>query len=398
MELQHGGGAGRIGTWEKVMGLRTPSLRLGIEEEYLLVDPASGELVTEQDPAFMPACRERLGEQVTHELLQGQVEVGSRICPDVGAARTELFRLRRTVAEIAGEHGMAIVAASTHPSAVWSDQRSTEKLRYQTLTDDLQMLARRQVISGMHIHAEIEDADLRIDLMNQVTYFLPHLLALSTSSPFWNGHDTGLKAYRRAVADELPRSGSPEHLESWRDWERLVEVLAATGLVQDASMIWWDIRPSIKHPTLELRITDICTDVEDALTIAALYQSLLRHLWRLRTGNQSWRIYRRILIEENKWRAQRWGVDAELADFAAGRLRPMGDLVEELIGLVREDAAELGCLPELERAREIVAAGTSADRQLAVYRRAIEGGGSPEEGHRAVIHWLVDRTLVGPPR
>ena len=374
-----------------------PSLALGIEEEYLLVDPSSGELVAAQDPKFMPACRERLGEQVTHELLQAQVEVGTKVCPDIPTARADLHRLRRVVADVAGEHGTAIIAASTHPSATWPEQRSTEKERYQKLTADFQVLARRQVISGMHVHVAVEDEDLRIDLMNQVTYFLPHLLALSTSSPFWNGHATGLKAYRRAVADELPRSGSPEFLESWRDWQRLVEILADTGLVEDATQIWWDVRPSAKHPTLELRITDICTEAEDALTIASIYQCLLRHLWRLRVRNQSWRVYRRILIEENKWRAQRWGVEAELADFAAGRLKPMRELVEELIGLLREDAAELGCLPELEHARAMVTGGTSADRQLAIYRAALAGGAADAQAQAAVVDWLREATLNGIP-
>jgi carboxylate-amine ligase len=379
------------------MGAAAPSLALGIEEENLLVDVGSGELMPEQDPAFMPDCRARLGEQVTHELLQGQVEVGTRVCRNVSEARGELHRLRRTVADVAAQHGMAIVASSTHPSAIWSEQRNTEKERYEELTENYQVLARRQVISGMHIHAAIEDNDLRIDLMNQIGYFLPHLLALSTSSPFWNGHDTGLKAYRRAVADELPRSGSPEHLDGWGDWERLIEILARTGLVEDPTMIWWDVRPSAKHPTLELRITDICTEVEDALTIAAIYQSLLRHLWRLRTRNQSWRRYRRILIEENKWRAQRWGVEAELADFAAGCLKTMADLVEELIAMLREDAAELGCLKELERAREIVASGTSADHQRAAYRAALRDGAADEQARTAVVRWLREATLRGIP-
>ena len=377
------------------MGTAAPSLAIGIEEEYLLVDPDSGELVAKQDPAFMPACRARLGGQVTHELMQAQVEVGTRVCRNVAEARADLHRLRRTVADVAAAHGMAIIAASTHPSAAWPEQRNTKKERYQALTDDYQVLARRQVISGMHVHAAVEDDELRIDLMNQVAYFLPHLLALSTSSPFWHGQDTGLKAYRRAVADELPRSGSPEHLESWRDWERLLAILAETGLVTDPSMIWWDVRPSAKHPTLELRITDICTDLEDALAIAALYQSLLRHLWRLRRRNLSWRSYRKVLIEENKWRAQRWGVAAELADLAAGRLAPMATLIDELVDLLGEDAGELGCRAELERTREIVAGGTSADRQLTIHRGVVANGGSAEDGHRAVVDWLVEKTLAG---
>ena len=205
----------------------------------------------------------------------------------------------------------------------------------------------------------------------------------------------------RPIAAPSPTScrapALPEFLESWRDWQRLVEILADTGLVEDATQIWWDVRPSAKHPTLELRITDICTEAEDALTIAAIYQCLLRHLWRLRVRNQSWRVYRRILIEENKWRAQRWGVEAELADFAAGRLKPMRELVEELIGLLREDAAELGCLPELEHARAIVAGGTSADRQLAIYRAALAGGAADAQAQAAVVDWLREATLNGIP-
>ena len=374
-----------------------PALSLGIEEEYLLVDPATRELVPAPDKGFMPACKAALGEQVTPELLQAQVEVGTRVCRDVAEARADLGRLRRTVARIAGEHGMALIAASTHPSAVWSEQQSTEQERYQVITRDYQALARRQVISGMHVHAQVEDEDLRIDLMNQVTYFLPHLLALSTSSPFWRGQDTGLKAIRPSVFSDLPRSGTPERFESWREWQRLVEVLARTGLCADATQIWWDIRPSAKHPTLELRITDVCTSLEDALTVAALYQSLLRRLWRLRSCNQSWRVYRRILVEENKWRAQRWGVEAELADYGAGCLKPLRALVEELIDLLRADAAELGCLAELERAREIVAGGTSADRQVAVHRKALAEGASAEEARCAVVDWLIQETKAGLP-
>ena len=377
------------------MATKAPRLRLGIEEEYLVVDPVGGDLVRAPDPGFMAACRDALGGQVTHELLQAQIEVATPPCATVAEARAELARLRRTVADTASAHGMAILAASTHPFASWTDQESTDKERYRALTDDLQMLARRQLISGMHIHAGIDDADLRIDLMNQVAYFLPHFLALSTSSPFWAGHDTGLKAYRPAVADGLPRSGTPERLESWRDWERLTATLAETGLVEDPSQIWWDVRPSANHPTLELRVTDICTDLDHAASLAALYQSLLRHLWRLGTRNQSWRSYRRILIEENKWRAQRRGIEAELADFAAGRLRPVADLVGELIDLLDEDARELGCAEELAGLRTILVDGTSADRQLAVYRTAIDQGARPQEALQAVAQWLAKATLAG---
>jgi carboxylate-amine ligase len=218
---------------------------------------------------------------------------------------------------------------------------------------------------------------------------------LSASSPFWRGQVTGLKAIRPTIFKDLPRSGLPEQLESWREWQRLVEVMADMGLCTDPTQIWWEIRPSAKHPTLELRTTDVCTLIEDALTVAALYQALLHRLWRLRRCNQRWRQYRRILIEENKWRAQRWGVEAELADFGAGRLKPMRELVDELVDLVRADAEGLGCLAEVERAREIVAGGTSADRQLEVYHRASQGGAGPEEAQRAVVDWLAKATLEG---
>lgn len=379
------------------MASSKPRLRLGIEEEYLLVDPRTRELVRSPDPAFMPSCKAALGERVTVELLQAQVEVGTPVCEDIAAARRELGRLRQVVAGIAREHGMALVAASTHPFASWDEQLHTDLERYRAITEDYQVLARRQVICGMHVHAEIEDPDLRIDLMNQVTYFLPHLLALSTSSPFWRGQETGLKAIRPSIFDDLPRSGLPERLESWRAWEQLLDTLADIGLCKDATQIWWDIRPSARHPTLELRAPDVCTRIEDALSVAALYQSLLRRLWRLRACNQTWRSYRRILIEENKWRAQRWGVEAELADFGAGRLKPLAELVEELIALVREDAEALGCLAEVERVRAILAEGTSADRQIAVFRAARDRGASPEEACRAVVDSLVEATLAGVP-
>jgi carboxylate-amine ligase len=379
------------------MAPRKPTLSLGIEEEYLLVDPFTRGLVRSPDPAFMAACRDALGEQVTSELLQSQVEVGTCICGDLAEARNDLARLRRSVAAVARDHGMGLVAASTHPFAEWDEQRSTALDRYESLTEDYQALARRQLISGMHVHVAVEDEDLRIDLMNQAGYFLPHLLALSTSSPFWRGRPTGLKAFRPSIFGDLPRSGSAEHLESWSAWQDLLGFLAETGLCSDATQVWWDIRPSARHPTLELRITDVCTRLEDALTVAALFQALLHRLWRLRAANQSWRVYRRILLEENKWRAQRWGIEAELADLGAGCLKPMRTLVEELIELVREDAIELGCLAEVERAREIVERGTSADRQIALYHEALREGASPEEACRMVVDWLLEATLADLP-
>jgi carboxylate-amine ligase len=377
------------------MPLTPPSLTLGLEEEYLLVDPASRDLVAAPPEGFMERCRERLGERVTHELLQAQVEVGTRVCEDVGGARAELLALRATVAATAREFGMAMIAASTHPFASWRAQKRVQKERYRVLARDMQALASRMVICGMHVHAGIEDEELQIDLMNQATYFLPHLLALSTSSPFWRGQPTGLKAYRPTVFGDLPRSGLPECFASADEWRHMLHVLEQTGLCDDATQIWWDIRPSAKFPTLEMRICDVCTRLDDAITIAALWQSILAALFRLRAGNQTWRRYRRTLVEENKWLAQRHGVVAELADFGALARKPFGVLLEELTLLVRDEATRLGCLPEVLRAREILDRGTSADQQLTVYAKARVAGAGEREAQRAVVDWLIEETMVG---
>jgi glutamate---cysteine ligase / carboxylate-amine ligase len=377
------------------MPLTPPSLTLGLEEEYLLVDPASRDLVAAPPDGFMQRCQDRLAERVTHELLQAQVEVGTSVCQDVGAARAQLVELRATVAATAREFGMAMIAASTHPFASWRAQKKVEKERYLVLARDMQALAARLVICGMHVHAGIEDDELRIDLMNQATYFLPHLLALSTSSPFWQGEPTGLKAYRPTIFGELPRSGLPEHFASAEEWRHMLHLLNSTGLCDDATKIWWDIRPSAKFPTLELRICDICTRLEDAITVAALWQSILAMLYRLRAGNQTWRRYRRTLVEENKWLAQRHGIGAELADFGILACKPFGVLLEEIVELVRDEAMRLGCLPEVLRAREILDRGTSADQQLNVYARAQAAGAGEREATQAVVDWLIEETMVG---
>jgi carboxylate-amine ligase len=259
----------------------------------------------------------------------------------------------------------------------------------------MQTLASRLVICGMHVHAGIEDDELRIDLMNQAAYFLPHLLALSTSSPFWQGQPTGLKAYRPTVFGDLPRSGLPEHFASAQEWRQMLYLLQETGLCDDATKIWWDVRPSARFATLEMRICDICTRLEDAITIAALWQSILAMLYRLRAGNQTWRRYRRTLVEENKWLAQRHGIAAELADFGILARQPFEVLLEEIIELVRDEAMRLGCLPEVLRAREILGRGTSADRQLAVYEEVRAAGADESEATRAVVDWLIEETMIG---
>ena len=368
-------------------------LSLGIEEEYLLIDPETRALAARPPAAFMTRCKEILGPRVTHEFLQSQVEIGTGVCATVGEARSELMALRQGVAEAAREHGMAVIAASTHPWAHWHEQEPVDLERYRILGAEHRSLARRMSICGMHVHAGIRDKNLRVDLMSQVCYFMPHLLALSTSSPFWEGHDTGLKAFRPIIIGDLPRSGMPETFESWNDWTELLDDLAETGMVTDPSKIWWDLRPSSRHPTLELRICDICTFLEDGLTIAALYQSVLGFLLHLRKNNQRWRQYRRILILENKWRAQRYGIEAELGDFGRRTTAPLAELIDEMIDLLSPHASALGCLAEVEHARTIMRRGTSADHQLRIYNDAIARGASESEAQVEVVDWLVAQTV-----
>ncbi len=382
---------------DRAMPLSPPSLSLGVEEEYLLVDPVSRDLVVAPPEDFMARCQDRLAGRATHELLQAQVEVDTRVCPGIAEVRRELTELRAAVAATARDFGMALIAASTHPFANWRAQRRVDKERYNVLARDMAALAERLVVCGMHIHAGIEDEELRIDLMNQATYFLPHLLALSTSSPFWEGHPTGLKAYRPTIFGDLPRSGLPEYFTSADEWHQMLKLLAQTGLCDDATKIWWDVRPSVRFPTLEMRICDVCTRLEDALTIAALWQSILATLYRLRADNQTWRRYRRTLLAENKWLAQRHGISATLADYGALTQKPFGVLLEELIQLVRPEALRLGCLDEVLNARHILDRGTSADRQLAVHAKALAEGASEREAGVAVVDWLIAETLAGIP-
>ncbi len=373
--------------------IEAPSLTMGVEEEYLLVDRETGALAVDPPHELMQKCEEVLGARVTGEFLRSQIEVGTAICKDIGEARAQLRELRGTIARVAADYGLAPIAASTHPFAEWHDQRHTDKDRYDTLARDMQAVGRRLLICGMHVHCGIEDEDSRVDLMNQVSYFLPHLLALSTSSPFWQGESTGLMSYRLTVFDALPRTGVPERLESFGDYQRLVNRLVGAGLIEDGSKIWWDIRPSSRFPTLEMRMTDVCTYVEDSLTIAALYQSLLSMLARLRRDNQRWRIYPSMCVAENRWRAQRYGVTDTLVDFGKGAQVPYPELLQEIVDLVSADAAALGCLAEVSRAREIAEHGTSAQKQLKVFEDAAAAGASPDEACRAVVQWLIAETV-----
>lgn len=368
---------------------------MGVEEEYLLVDIQTRDLAANPPAELLADCEARLGARVTAEFMRSQIEVGTRVCANIGEARGELQELRGTVAEVAGRYGLAPIAASTHPFAHWRTQSHTDKERYADLANALQATARRLLISGMHVHVAVEDKDLRIDLMNQATYFLPHLLALSTSSPFWDGENTGLMSYRLTVFDALPRTGVPERFDSFGEYERLVNRLVGAGVIEDGTKIWWDMRPSARYPTLEMRMTDICTSLEDSLTIASLYQCILAMLYRLRTSNQRWRIYPLICVEENRWRAQRYGVTDTMVDFGLGEQVPYGDLLVEVMDMVAPDAETLGCADEVRHAGEILARGTSAQRQIEIYDQAMAGGASKADALIQVVDWLIAETVRG---
>ncbi len=372
-----------------------PDFTIGIEEEYLVVDRETRDLIKRPPDSMWKALENILGSQVSPEFLKAQIEVGTKVCSTVAEAREDLTRMRLGLSAVVNEYGAAIIASSTHPFANWSEQETTEDPRYMRLAADYQQVARQLVICGMHVHIGIADPHLRIDLMNQVRYMLPHLLALSTSSPFWAGQPTGLLAYRLVIFQNLPRTGLPQEFASWGEYERSVEVLVDAGLIEDASKLWWDIRPSSRYPTLEMRVSDICTRLEDAMTVAALYQCLLGYLYRLRRDNQRWRTYSRMMIEENLWRAQRYGVDGSLVDFGRGELVAYSDLIEEFIEMLAQDATEFGVREELRHARTIVSEGTSAHRQLATYEKARSDGAGDREALNQVVDELIADTMYG---
>ncbi len=376
--------------------MKAPSFTMGVEEEYLLVDPRTRDLVATMPQEMLEQCeRASDGQQVKPEFLRSQIEIGTRVCRSVAEVRDALTLLRGVVIDVAAEHGLAPLAASTHPFADWTGQQYTERPHYRALSREMQAAARRLLICGMHVHVGIEDEELRIDLLNQYSYFLPHLLVLSCSSPFWEGIDTGLKSYRLTVFDGLPRTGVPERFHSHADYRHLVAVMTEAGVIEDASNIWWDARPSAHYPTLETRIMDMCTRLEDALCLAALVVCLLRRLYRLRVRNRSWRTYSRTLIQENRWRAMRYSVDGRLIDLGRGELVPFAQLLEELLELVAEDAEALECTAEVVHARTILARGTSAHRQLAVRAAALEEGATDMEANRAVVDHLIRETALG---
>ncbi len=376
-------------------GTNEPAFSLGIEEEYLLVDMATRDLVSDPPTELLQRCISETDGRVSPEFLRSQLEVKTSVCASVSSMRRELSALRLKVCEIAAEYGIAPIAASTHPFAKQRPLHSDGE-RYAAIAREVQAGARRMVICGMHVHVGLDDDELRIDVMNQLTYFVPHLLALSCSSPFWEGDEMGMQSFRLMLLSSLPRTGLPEVFESYGEFRRHLDALVRNGLIEDTTKIWWDIRPSSRYPTLETRVFDCCTHLDDAVCLAALNLSLVRMLYRLRRDNKTWRRYPRMLIAENRWRAMRYGSDASLLDLARGELVPFGDLLEELLAITREDAIALDCLPECEHARLMLKRGTSAHQQLDVYQRARSQGATDGEALSAVVGWLA-KTTAAPP-
>lgn len=359
---------------------------LGIEEEYQIIDPESRELKSYVQE-FLDSGRMILKDQIKPEFLQSQIEVGSEICDNVSQAREEVIRLRREVIKLAQKNGMHVAAAGTHPFTSWTTQERTAGERYTKHEENMADIARQMLVFGMHVHIGIADPDVMIDVMNQSRYFIPHLTALSASSPFWQGRDTGLKSYRTIILGNLPRAGIPPSFGSRSEYSSFVDTLIRTRCIDEPTKIWWDIRPNPKYPTLEYRFADICTRVDEAICIAAIVQALVVKLIRLRESNLTWREYRRNLIAENKWRAVRYGVDGKLIDFGKREEFPLKTLIREIVDLVRDVAEDLGSAQEIAYVDRILDEGTSADRQLDVYRKTGD--------FKAVVDHVVAETKEG---
>ena len=377
------------------MSSAEPPFSVGIEEEYLLVNLDSRDVDANPPAPLLEECTQRCGGQVNPRFLRSQLEASTRVCRSIAEARADLCRLRATIAEVAARFGRAPIAASTHPFAKSTRQITTEHEQFFALANEMQSAARRLMVCGMHVHVGVDDDDLRVDLMNQLSYFVPHLLALSCSSPFWEGERTGLMSFRMTLFSSLPRTGLPERFASYAELRRNLDMLIRNGVIEDSGKMWWDVRPNPHAPALEVRVMDSCTSIDDAAALAALIVSLARRLYRLKLQNRSWRIYPNMLIAENRWRAMRYSVDGELLDLARGELVAFPQLLGELLALVREDAEELGCLRELEHLQSILMDGTSAHRQIRMYEQARAAGASGREALQAVVDFLVRETRAG---
>jgi len=368
---------------------------LGVEEEYLLVDLETRALVVDPPAELFEACERRHRGQVSPEFLRCQIEVGTPVCKSIQEARAHLIELRASIIEVAERFGYAPIACSTHPFSRWEEQKTTDGARYQAIEDELQGVVRRLTTCGMHVHVGVASEEVGIELMKQLKAFLPVLLGLSSSSPFWRGRDTGLNCYRLTVFDSLPRTGLPLDFEDHSAYQRYLRRLGEYGVLQDASKLWWDLRPSARFPTLEMRITDTCTRLEDTLAITALYWCLHAHFYRLKRRGLSWPVHPSHLIKENRWLAQRYGLERDLIDLQGGALIEWSALIEHLRRLLAEEATELGCSAELDHLGEIIRRGTSADRQRRVFNELLSQGSSREEAFKGLVDDLIQETRAG---
>ena len=359
---------------------------LGIEEEFQLIDPETRELRSHVQH-ILEGGKEILGEHVKPELHQSVVEIGTHICRDVKEARREVLRLRRELANLAMKNNLRIAAAGTHPFSHWKDQKITAHPRYKSIIEDMQQVARANLIFGLHVHVGVPDREIAIHIMNAARYFLPHIFALSTNSPFWIGRNTGFKSYRSKVFDRFPRTGLPDYFPSLGEYESYLKLLVKTGCIDNGKRIWWDIRLHPFFDTLEYRICDVPMRVEETITLAALMQAVTAKLHKLIKANLGFRLYRRLLLNENKWRAARYGISGKLIDFGKQEEVPVVELLEELLLFVDDVVDELGCREEVAGVRWIVANGSGADRQLATFERT--------QSLEQVVDYIVAETHVG---
>lgn len=365
----------------------------GLEEEYFLVR-RNGRRLRHMPRRFFDACRDALGERFGSEMLQTQVEVQTDVHSDPDAAERDLLNLRRVVGDVAHQHGLGILSAGTHPSALWRGQRSTDKPHYDQVMDELQMLGHRNLLCGLHVHVQPADPAQRIPLMARLQPFLPLLLALSTSSPFWMGHATGLMGYRQTAYQEIPRTGLPPLFADQAAYDRFVQRMVDARTIPDASFLWWALRPSLAFPTLELRVTDACTDPHDALAIAQLFRCLVRHLERMPALHEGLQAGDQAVIEENLWRAQRHGFDAGLIALDSGRLESVGELLTRTLHALTDDIAALACEPQIERVWRILDQGTSAHHQLKRHDARRAAGDSHGEALVHVVQWLAEASVA----
>jgi glutamate---cysteine ligase / carboxylate-amine ligase len=362
-----------------------PSFNIGIEEEYQIVDPVSRELRSYITQMIEDQKRTLVEIDIKPELHQSIVEVGTKVCSTPAEARADLIRLRRGVMDLAAKGGLKIVAAGTHPFSNWAQQEITPYDRYEGTKQAMQMLAQQLLIFGTHVHIGIEDREVMVDVMNVARYLMPHLLCLSASSPFWIGNNTGLSSYRSVIFRNFPRTGTAPRFDNWNEFQYHLDTLVRTNTIPDGTKIWWDLRPNHKYPTLEMRICDVCTRVDEAICVAAIFQAICYKCWKLRNSNMTFRVYPSSLIEENKWRAVRYGLGGKLIDFGKQQELPAADLIREMIEWFIGDVIdELGSRKEVEYAYQILGQGNSADRQLAVFNRTND--------LKAVVDHLIKET------